>query len=93
MVRESERLNIVVRCTPGDYPQELFERLSKRFSNLQVGESFPSWIDGYGWIVFSANANLIQSIELELEEDGSVFEYRVRRIPEAPTTPVKGKRK
>ena len=91
MVRELERLNVVIRCTPGDYPAELFERLAKRFTGLEAGERYADWLDGYGWLVFSVPANLVASVEQELEDDGSVFEYRVRRIP-ALTMPEKGKR-
>ena len=91
MVRELERLNVVIRCTPGDYPAELFERLATRFTGLEAGERYADWLDGYGWLVFSTPANLVASVEQELEDDGSVFENRVRRIP-ALTMPEKGKR-
>lgn len=86
MVRES-RLNIVIRCTPGDYTQELFEKLDKRFTGIKLVERYESWIDGFGWLVVGADAHLINSIEAELEAEGSVFEYNVRRIPEQPTAP------
>jgi hypothetical protein len=86
MVRES-RLNIVIRCTPGDYTQELFDKLNKRFTGLKLAERYESWIDGFGWLVVGADAHLINSIEAELEAEGSVFEYNVRRIPEPVTAP------
>ena len=91
MVRES-RLNIVIRCTPGDYTQELFEKLDKRFTGLKLVERYENWIDGFGWLVVGADAHLINSIEAELEAEGSVFEYNVRRIPE-PVTATREKRK
>jgi len=89
MVRES-RLNIVIRCTPGDYTQELFEKLDKRFTGLKLVERYENWIDGFGWLVVGADAHLINSIEAELEAEGSVFEYNVRRIPEPVTAPREG---